>query len=289
VHALPDAPEGLLCNCSDRLAESISDGGKLLWLFRHGQSASNVALEDALERDRHQAQPDGHGEHFCRFKSDCAYTDAPLTAKGEAQAREATALISTWKVRPQLVVCSPLTRSIQTAAIIFADDLSSGRARLVIRPELREYFADFQDARGRPVPELRQCPRLQALAQWPSVAAALSDEATADWREAWDCTWAGGPDGAWQAHCNDGKRVHAFAAWLQGRAETRIATVSHWGTINNFLNRQPWTVSLARRELPWPHDRSSWPPGGLAHMFDVPNCAWIAVEASPRRALPQKS
>mmetsp|Transcript_17 Transcript_17/g.55 ORF Transcript_17/g.55 Transcript_17/m.55 type:complete len:373 (-) Transcript_17:99-1217(-) len=280
VHALPADVDAGLRNCSDSLARCMPEGSKLIWLFRHGQSTSNVALEGALEGDRRLKQADGYGEHFLRYKNDCTHTDSPLTSKGEAQALEAAAEISAWNIRPELVVCSPLTRSIQTAAIMFAEDISSGRARLVIRPELREFFADFQDARGRPLSRLQQCPRLQALAPWPMVAEALSDEATAEWREAWNEAWACGPGGAWQEHCNSGERLGAFTAWLSGRPEERIAVVSHWGTINNFLNRQPWTQNRERKELPWPHERSAWPPGGLVRMFDVPNCGWIAVEMS---------
>lgn len=239
-----------------------------------------MACDEAIHADRLLGSPDGTGEHFLRYKADLAHADARLTERGRAQALATRQRVLEWGAKPVLIVSSPLTRSIQTAAIVFEEELAAG-ARLVIRPEIREYFADFPEAQGRSVAELRQCPTLRRLAQWPAVAAALSDEATAEWRAAWDERWARGSGGAWEAHCGSAGRMQEFRTWLLGRPEPYIAVVSHWGTINNYLNREPWAAGLERTELPWPHDKSAWPAGGLARMFNVPNCGWIVVRVSP--------
>ena len=43
-----------------------------------------------------------------------------------------------------------------------------------------------------------------------------------------------------------------------------MATVSHWGTINNLLNREPWSVPsssfLPQLPSPWPLPPASLPP-----------------------------
>lgn len=238
-------------------------------------------MEEALEADRQLGKLDGEGPHWLAYKVDVTFADAPLTQSGEAEAMIARDRIVAWQEKPELIVCSPLTRAIQTAAIAFEAELASGDAQLVIRPELREYFADYVEQSGRTLCELRRCPKLHALAQWPVVEKALSDEATADWREQWDILWANAGVGSWQAHCSDPVRMEALRAWLSKRLEARIATVSHWGTINNFLNRQPWTEGLSREPFPWPHERNEWPAGGLVRMFDIPNCGWIAARMSP--------
>lgn len=281
VQVLPTDLGEHFCNSGDLLAEGLSAGCKLVWFFRHGQSTANAAFAAATAADRQDGHADGEGESFMRYKADIAYIDAPLTSAGLAQAVAAQQKIEAWKVQPSLIVCSPLTRALQTAAIIFEPLLASGAARLVVRPELREFFGDLMEARGRTLPDLRRCPQLRALAQWPAVDAALSEAATADWQALWDEQWAEGAHGAWQEHCEDGRRMEAFGRWLAAQPDTHIATVSHWGTINNFLNRQPWAESAPpRRELPWAHDASAWPPGGLARVFEVPNCGWIAVRMS---------
>ena len=40
-----------------------------------------------------------------------------------------------------MLLCSPLTRAIQTAALMFGTDLASGAATLILRPEVREALA----------------------------------------------------------------------------------------------------------------------------------------------------
>ena len=193
VHHLHDLDEDDVCNDSDKLAERIGDGSKLVWHFRHGQSTGNVARDQAHSRKKLEA-----------YRRNPLYADAPLTELGKQQACDAAQVVATWKVQPDLVICSSLTRSIQTAALIFAQQLSEG-VQLIVRPELREYWPDNIENQGRPLPDLRRCKHLHGLPSWPAVEKALSAEQTADWSEEWDANWANGDK--WTQHCGSGERM----------------------------------------------------------------------------------
>ncbi|MBI4834909.1 MAG: histidine phosphatase family protein [Planctomycetes bacterium] len=72
-----------------------------------------------------------HGEiDFNRQARYCGITDAPLNKHGIAQARDLRSFFSKEKV--DAVYCSPLTRTKQTARILF------GRRRITLEPALKE-------------------------------------------------------------------------------------------------------------------------------------------------------
>ena len=252
------------CNSGDVLVRSMRHpDSKLVWHVRHGQSSGNVARDRGLD-----------------YMQDRNYIDTPLSEKGLRQAQGAAKLVKGWGEKPTLIISSAMTRSIQTAAIMFGELLESGAAELVIRPEVREFWPDNIENCGRTLPELLRCPVLQQLDCWAVVAAALSEEATVDWAEDWDDGQAGGAGGAWEKHCGGGERIEQFRQWFAGRDETRVAVVSHWGAINNILNREPWVDS--RSKFPGFQDfPESWPADGLAQMFSMSNCGWVAVEYAP--------
>lgn len=78
---------------------------KIIHLVRHGQATHNKARDDFPSDNVYE---------------DEAYFDAPLTDLGWKQAqflREHVA--NTNSIKPQLVVCSPLSRAIQTAIGVF--------------------------------------------------------------------------------------------------------------------------------------------------------------------------
>eukprot|EP00930_Biecheleria_cincta_P089173 TRINITY_DN78441_c0_g1_i1.p1 TRINITY_DN78441_c0_g1~~TRINITY_DN78441_c0_g1_i1.p1 ORF type:complete len:293 (-),score=43.25 TRINITY_DN78441_c0_g1_i1:191-1069(-) len=274
VHDLPsDVKEGKTNNSLGPAAGHV----KLVWHVRHGQSTGNAAKETARAADH------GTGErvHESQYEAETRYIDARLTELGFKQAQEAQQLVVDWEQKPHLIVSSPLTRAIQTAAIMFERELCDGTAQLVVRPELREFWAGNNENMGRPLAALQADPQLQSLAAWRAVESALSEEATSEWRDQWNSRWACGDDGAWQTHVADGLRITAFSQWLSRRAETKIAIVSHWGTINNILNREPWSRTEKRCEIPERWDKSSWPEGGLARKFSMPNCGWVSVFMGP--------
>jgi len=266
--------DGDLCNSGDVLDKQLPAGGKIVWYFRHGQSAGNVAKIAATEADRLA----GGREHTAAYEASLEHIDTPLSQRGLEQAKAAKQQIATWKVKPTLIICSSMTRAIQTAAILFEQELREGTARLVIRPEVREFYPENNENRGRPVAELSKCRHLQALSCWPQVAEAMSDDATREWRGQWDGSLAQG--GGWQRHCGDLQRLRSFQFWLAGRPEQAVAVVAHFGAINNLVNLEPWAESCNIEE-DW---RGVEPPcsGGLAKGFGMANCSWIALIHQPR-------
>jgi broad specificity phosphatase PhoE len=70
-----------------------------IYLIRHGQSEFNAAHKDG--------------------EKDPLIFDAPLTDKGRRQAADIRAIVAALNIRH--VITSPLTRAIQTAAIVFED------------------------------------------------------------------------------------------------------------------------------------------------------------------------
>jgi hypothetical protein len=142
----------------------------------------------------------------------------------------------------------------------------------------REFWPDNIENRGRSLPALRSCEQLAELGCWEVVEQALSEECTSDWGEEWDNGQAEGEDGAWQQHCVSGERMEKFRQWFAGREEQRVAVVSHWGAINNLLNREPWADSRNKFHLDKSWFPESWSDDGLAQMFSMPNCGWVAVE-----------
>lgn len=234
--------------CADDLVLS-APGDRLVWHFRHGESTANCAGKAARSED--QARGDGLATALRQHEADLSFADAPLTELGIEQAKQRKAEIASWRVRPTLVVCSPLTRAIQTAAFVFEDDIRAG-VPLVVRPELREFFPNLAQDRARPLAALRSDATIAALPNAPVVLAALSDLACEEWRQEWD-TWqacglpaastatleAGGQPTGWQVHCGDGSRIEAFKAWLVKQPHARVATVSHFGTCNALVNYEP--------------------------------------------------
>lgn len=273
VRKLPPCLERLeVRNSVDDLLDGAGPRERVLCFIRHGQTTGNLAKLRAMAVD------EVTGGTACTeaYQAALDYVDTPLTELGENQAIETRWLhVWGWRHRPTLVACSPMTRAIQTAALLFERELMDGRARLVIRPELREFFPDNNENQGRTLSELRACPRLLALPCWDSVQAALSDEAVSEWREVWDAEWAC-TEGSWQAHVSDVHRLAAFWRWLGGQHERHVAVVCHFGAINNILNLEPWADGLERHG-----DPARFPCGGLAIRFPVPNCGWVAVVASP--------
>jgi len=281
VTELPsEVEDGGVCNSSDSLAEQLQSGDKLVWHMRHAQSTGNVAKEAARASDA------GTGEkhHELEYQESLAYVDAPLSEVGLRQAEDACQVIATWTEKPSLIVCSPLTRSIQTAAIVFQKELLNGSAQLVIRPELRECWPDNNENMGRSTEELLACHRLRSLACWKHVEAAFSSTEISSWQHMWDTQWAKGSEGAWQGHIGDASRFEKFSLWLSQRSETKIAVVSHFGTVNQLLNREPWSYQRHKEEVPKAWGGQHWPENGLAKKFVIPNCGWIAVLMSPLQA-----
>jgi len=100
-----------------------------VYLIRHGQSAFNAVYSEAEQKG-----------------SDPLIFDAPLTPLGEAQADQVRAEVSGLGIKQ--VICSPLTRAVQTALRIFAD-----LAPITIEATHREWLTHSCDV-GRPPDDL---------------------------------------------------------------------------------------------------------------------------------------
>ncbi|CAE7683969.1 unnamed protein product [Symbiodinium pilosum] len=267
----PEIAAGETCNHSDQLEEGRAAGSKLVWFFRHGQSTGNAARLRAMDADKAAG---GGSAHLQAYMTGTDYVDAQLTAHGAEQAEATRTQIVNWKCKPSLVVCSPMTRAIQTAAILFSEELMQG-CELIICPELREFYPDNNENQGRTVTALQRCPALAALAAWPAVEKALAKAAGEDWRTDWDESLAGGE--GWQHHCGSLQRLAPFRRWLLARPESNIAIVAHYGSINNLINMEPFQRDKREERL------RSWSgvhPGTQRtsmKYFPVPNCGWIAV------------
>ena len=91
------------------------------------------------------------------------------------------------------------------------------------------------------------------------------------------------PHGSANAHADDGARCVAFKRWLSEQRQTRVATVSHWGTVNNMANREPCIEARGlEREAPPPAwvkaggwSSRSWPPA--VHLLQMPNAGHVAM------------
>ncbi|WP_404479154.1 histidine phosphatase family protein [Novosphingobium sp. BL-52-GroH] len=101
---------------------------ELLWLIRHGQSAGNVARDAAHES----------GEH--RIALDHRDVDVPLSALGMDQAQA----LGRWfehedeRDRPEVILCSPYVRAVQTAELLRESICGGSNLCICIDERLRE-------------------------------------------------------------------------------------------------------------------------------------------------------
>ena len=99
-----------------------------LWLVRHGQSAGNVARDAALRDELHRIALDGRD------------MDIPLSALGERQARALGGSFSRQAEaeRPEVLLCSPYRRALQTAQIFRQAGGAAGDEPICLDERLRE-------------------------------------------------------------------------------------------------------------------------------------------------------
>ncbi|MHC2105956.1 MULTISPECIES: histidine phosphatase family protein [unclassified Methylobacterium] len=157
--------------------------------IRHGESTFNAA-------HRH-----GGG--------DPGLLDARLTPRGQAQARDARERLK--DIPFELVVISPLTRAIETAAILFGEHPNQPRVLVeVLHRECQESSCDV----GRAASEI--------AAEFPHLDVGHLPEVW--WHAEPGCEVGGYP--VEPRHLFDA-RVAGFREWLRGRPETTIAVVGH--------------------------------------------------------------
>jgi len=215
---------------------NLKDGDKCVWLCRHGRGEHN----EAREPKREGSDPD-KDENLIDAKLS-KKTEAEGKVPGEEEVQNAKADVKRWKKKPELIVCSPLTRAIQTAVAMFEEELNAG-VKLVIRPELREGGSSLEN-QGRKISELRADPvwRTYSATVQDRLNAAFDDFSKDECGKLWDEVAADTP-GKWQAYAKDGeKRFKDIAKWLRQQDAQYIATVCHFGSIHHFLQNQPCGV-----------------------------------------------
>jgi broad specificity phosphatase PhoE len=164
---------------------------KQITFIRHGKSTHNV--------DYHE-----RGEIVFM---DPKHEDANLTDLGIEQSKELGRTIDTF----DLVVCSPLSRTLQTALNVF------GEIPIIVLDELMEYPL------GSHTPNKRK-KKTELIKLYPSCFN-------------FDNIFENPPDFNKPEECQDLKlRIQAFNDWLMKRPETKIAVVGHCSFLSVFLN-----------------------------------------------------
>merc|ERR1712183_808628 len=113
---------------------------KVVHFIRHGEAEHNVAAR----------------RHGCQEYRNWAYLDAPLTEKGRGQARDAQKVVLA-QMKPQVVLVSPLTRTLQTAEEVYKPlmDSSEGKPRFEVCEGVRERIGHHPCDKRRTVSELK--------------------------------------------------------------------------------------------------------------------------------------
>eukprot|EP00928_Gymnodinium_smaydae_P001140 TRINITY_DN10414_c0_g1_i2.p1 TRINITY_DN10414_c0_g1~~TRINITY_DN10414_c0_g1_i2.p1 ORF type:complete len:244 (+),score=46.74 TRINITY_DN10414_c0_g1_i2:60-791(+) len=178
---------------------------KRVTLIRHGESAAQ-----GFKR-RERWNPSSH--HL---------RDVALAPAGELQA----ANLRLDGEPPELVVCSPLTRAVQTALLAFG----TSKVPIVAHPCLREAAPRAYGAVGSPQqPECRGRPVNELVAD-----GRLPEVARVDWSlmppgsEPW---WSEVVESEEEFE----QRLSSFSAWLSDRPETSFAVVCHFYVIQTLL------------------------------------------------------
>ena len=172
---------------------------KEIYLIRHAQSEANAAT-------------DLDNPNF--------YYDARITAAGREQALKVQKKLQ--NINFDLMLCSPLTRTLETFALIFPNPINN----TIILPFVREHLDHSCDVGRQPAILKKEFPNLnfdKVKKFWwnnniPTDEKSINKESIDDL----DC------------------RVKKFKIWINSRSEKKIALVSH-GTyisriIDSFLN-----------------------------------------------------
>ncbi len=168
---------------------------KQVYLIRHGQSEANVAL-------------DLDNPNF--------YYDAKLTTLGKKQAQNTKKKLK--NIDFDLVICSPLTRALQTFSLIFPN-LSK---EAVILPLVREHSLCSSEVGRQPSILAKEFPdfRFNNLKKFWWNNNIYIDEKKIIFESMEDLD----------------KRVLQFKRWIQKRPEKKIALVSHGTFISRIIN-----------------------------------------------------
>ena len=168
---------------------------KEIYLIRHAQSKANAALD---------------------LDNPTLYYDSEITALGKDQC-----VIAQQKLKNidfDLMLCSPLTRTLQTFSLIFPTPITN----TIILPIVREHLVNSCDVGRQPSILQREYPNLnfnEIKKFWWNNNIYI-DEKTINYESIKDLD----------------KRVTEFKKWINKRTEKKIALVSHGTFISRIIN-----------------------------------------------------
>jgi broad specificity phosphatase PhoE len=194
---------------------SSAPGSKTLIFIRHGETVFNVACTDSAGRKGSKCVggPDG-----TMSKDPFAYEDSPLTPTGQQQTESLGAAMAQATPSVELVVASPLERTLQTAAGVFPSPPGGGK--IVAHEGVREMmFAKYESYNKRGLKSAK-------AARFPQVDFGL----VAAEEDAMFAACAASHAGR-ERSAEVQTRVSKFLEWLMGRPENVIAVVSHGFTM----------------------------------------------------------
>ena len=168
---------------------------KQIYLIRHAQSEANAALD---------------------LDDPTFYYDARITSLGKEQALNAQKKLK--NIDFDLMLCSPLTRTLQTFSLIFPKPI----ANTIILPFVREHLDHSCDVGRQPSVIQKEFPHLdfdEVKEFWWNNDAPI-DERVINWESIEDLD----------------KRVDKFKNWIDKRPEEKIALVSHGTFISRIVN-----------------------------------------------------
>lgn len=175
-------------------AENTAGQPQRIILVRHGESKGQASRSSGI------------------LRTDPSLRDCGITRKGVIQAR---ALIEELEdLNPDLVVCSPLKRAIQTALIAFPD-----ADRLIMYPSLSEQGSKLPENQPRPLSQLTRDSDLACIPAFSTID--LSQMPT---------SWPEGHDPRRQNACS-------ILPWLESRPEKTIVIVCHMNTILDLIRQ----------------------------------------------------
>jgi len=181
---------------------------KTLWLIRHGQGYHNVLIDQGIQQDDEKMITEG-----------AALPDAALTQLGRKQAEECAKkdilkkpLYGDKAERIQLIVISPLHRTIETGKIVLENFLRSNlNVPVILHPDIQETGESNCDS-GSSIEKVKELVKSFGAKVDLSLITETSHMKTSRYRDNWAALQ---------------KRFNDFVLWLSRRKESRILIVSH--------------------------------------------------------------
>lgn len=219
---------GFAHNTQEGFSLFLQERCQRIFFIRHAEGFHNVAEREST------FEP--HNLVLLKENSGYVYWDAKLTPKGKEQCAQLKASIrgtSVWgfdkPLNLDLVVVSPMTRTLETAIISLGSPNSPGAPPFIANEYCRERISGSMCDGRRSVKELER--------DFPGVDFSLIEH---------DQDWMFHNTKETDEMCQE--RAVKFLQWLCSRPETRIAVVSHSLFLKNLLRQFADNVSEEDRE-----------------------------------------